>query len=158
MSQKPTFSTDINTQTGILTGTLNSALTSTGTVAMSSRLKRKLLRVMTGTRPASISSIDPYLSKTSSPEGVFSETTLSVPETNSAPSQADTPIEIGGLYSVNQPRVNIRIAPSLDAKILGYLTRREVIKALSEKNGWVEFQLGTLTGWVKKSLLTLVTK
>ncbi len=130
---------------------------------MSSRLKRKLLRVLTNTRSIDHSNPlmptnDPYLARTSSADTLSSDPTIISLETNSAPSQTDTPIEIDGLYSVNQPRVNIRIAPSLDAKILGYLTRREVIKALSEKNGWVEFQLGTLTGWVKKSLITLVTK
>lgn len=130
---------------------------------MSSRLKRKLLRVLTNTRSIDRSNAlttinDPYLARTSSVDIFSSAPTIITLETNSAPSQTDAPIEIDGFYSVNQPRVNIRIAPSLDAKILGYLTRREVIKALSEKNGWVEFQLGTLTGWVKKSLITLVTK
>ncbi len=49
----------------------------------------------------------------------------------------------------NQPKINIRLAPSLDAKILGYLVRWDKIQVLSIQDGWIQFQYQKIIGWSK---------
>lgn len=56
----------------------------------------------------------------------------------------------GNILIVNERKLNIRLAPSLDAKILGYLVRGDAVTVIDEKDGWVKFQYGQIIGWSKR--------
>lgn len=134
-----------NTQTAVVsnTGTLNSApvVTQSGILTtqprvMTSLLKRKILRAILTNRALQRS----RSGKTTSP----------VPSVD----MASAPVVDMGILEVNQPRVNIRLAPTTASKIIGELKRGDQVQPLSMRDGWIEFQFGDIIGWTKRGFLS----
>lgn len=70
---------------------------------------------------------------------------------------ASAPVLDMGLLEVSQPRVNIRLAPTTDARIIGELKRGDQVKPLRTRDGWIEFQFGDIIGWTKRGFLTTLS-
>jgi hypothetical protein len=66
-----------------------------------------------------------------------------------------TPVWGDQILEVDSPRLNMRLAPTLDAKIIGELKRWDIIEPIWTKDNWVRLQMGTLIGWVKRGFLTV---
>lgn len=54
--------------------------------------------------------------------------------------------------AVNQLR--IRSAPSMQAKVIGYLQRGQTVHAIDKNNRWIKVKTSALTGWVSADYLT----
>ncbi len=63
---------------------------------------------------------------------------------------ASLPILDTGTLEVSKVRVNIRLAPATDAKIIGELKRGDQVQPLRMRDGWIEFQFGDIIGWTKR--------
>lgn len=57
---------------------------------------------------------------------------------------ASAPVLEMGLLEVDEIRVNIRLAPTTDARIIGELKRGDQVQYLRMRGDWLEFQFGDI--------------
>ena len=130
-----------STPTATDTGTLNAApeiipTVTLGTPPSSSLIKRKILRALLQTRAF-------HRKKSDNPVSIISTVDM-----------ASAPILDTGILEVSKVRVNIRLAPATDAKIIGELKRGDQVQPLRMRDGWIEFQFGDIIGWTKRGFLS----
>ncbi len=104
-------------------------------LVMSSRLKRTILRTLLSNRALQRNRSD------------------NISSLSSAIELASAPVLDMGLLEVNERRVNIRLAPTTDARIIGELKRGDQVQYLSVRDSWIEFQFGDIIGWTKRVFL-----
>ena len=60
-------------------------------------------------------------------------------------------------YYVNTEKLNVRMQPNKDSKIIAQLKKNAEISILSENNDWVKVNINNQEGYVNKKYLSTVT-
>lgn len=58
-------------------------------------------------------------------------------------------------FSIANNYVNIRKKPNLESKVVGKLYKGSAATVISEKNGWIKVESGTVTGYISKEFLAI---
>lgn len=58
-------------------------------------------------------------------------------------------------FATSPTRVNVRMLPSTNAKVVGTTKVKTPYEVLEQKNGWVRVQFGTKSGWILAKLISI---
>jgi hypothetical protein len=91
-------------------------------------------------------------------QGSLVRTSSASGEANAAAStQAGTPIAAGQMLAAKIANVKAYAAPSRDSKVVATLTRSDELVATGEvKDGFVKVDAANFSGWVQRTLVTLL--